>query len=262
MRNRTLLLIVLVALLALVLLGCSAGRGNVSQASPTPVKTLRPLFTSTFTPTAMPLPTDTPLPVPTVQPSVTPLPPTDTPPPPTPAPPTDTVVVPTEAPPTDTPAPPSPTAGPSDTPRPRPTNTPVLPSPTPKPQVDFRVVGQDLVPKAENVAQLYTIYVRVEDAAGNPLGGLVVWDPSQPSMQAVTGDKPGYYHAEILMGGGDYYLEVKDSRSEKTKRLTTVRSGVSDEDLIKAGYCVDANDCNLNVGPQHFSWRVVFRRTW
>jgi hypothetical protein len=151
---------------------------------------------------------------------------------------------------------------PTDTPRPQPTRTPAPPTNTPQPQVDFRVAQQDLVPKVENTGGLYTIFIRVEDARGNPLNGLTVWDPDQPEMHTVTGDKPHFYHAEILMGGGDYYLEVKDSRSEVTKRLTTVRSGVSNEDLIKAGYCTAAADCDANVGPQHFSWRVIFHRTW
>ncbi len=257
MRNRVLFLTALAAVLALMLLSCSLGRGDLSQVTATPTKTLRPVFTSTLTPTATALPTST------SSPTDTPRPPTDTPAPTEPPPPTDTSIPPTEPAPTDTPIPPSDTpALPTNTSKPRPTNPPAPPTSTPRPQVDFRVVQQDLVPKAENTAQLYTIYVRVEDAAGNPLNGLVVWDPNQPAMQAVSGDKAGYYHAEILMGGGEYYLEVKDTRSEKTRRLTTIRTGISNEDLIKAGYCTNDADCDANVGPQHFSWRIVFRRAW
>jgi hypothetical protein len=259
MKRRALVALSLVALLVLVLLGCSENRGGVSGITATPTKTPRPLFTATWTPTSTPLPTDTPLP------TSTPVPPTDTPAPTdTPLAPTDTSLPPTDVAPADTPVPATdtPPSAPTDTPRPQPTRTPAPPTHTPRPQVDFRVAQQDLVPKAENPGGLYTIYLRVEDAGGNPLNGLTVWDPSQPEIQTVTGDKPDYYHAEILMGGGDYYLEVKDSRSEATKRLTTVRSGVSNEDLIRAGYCTDAADCDANVGPQHFSWRVIFRRTW
>jgi hypothetical protein len=256
-----------IVLLVLVLLGCSMNRSGVGSITATPTKTLRPLFTATLTPTVTSLPTDTPLPptstpVPTNPPAPTS---TDTPVPPTEAPPTDAPALLTDTPVPSTATPYLPTASaapPTNTPRPKATPTPLPPTHTPKPQVDFRVVQQDLVPKAENIAGLYTIYVRVEDAAGNPLTGLVVWDPTQPELvQAVTGDKPDYYHAEILMGGGDYHLEVKDARSEKTKRLTTVISGISNADRMKAGYCSDDAECNA-LGPQHFSWRVVFRRTW
>ncbi|MGC9334016.1 MAG: hypothetical protein ACP5JJ_07710 [Anaerolineae bacterium] len=250
MTNRILALIASGALLLGALLGCSIGSQGSARITATPTKTLRPLFTSTSTPTPSPVPTDTPLPTDTA------VPPTDTP-------------LPTETPsptlgiPTDTPAPPTDTpTAPANTPQPRPTNTPAPPTNTPRPSVDYRVVQQDLVPKQENLSGLYTIFVRVETASGNPVDELVIWDPNQPAIQAVTGEKPDYYHAEYLMGGGDYYLEVKDARSEKTKRLTTVRTGISNEDLIKAGYCVNDADCDANVSFQHFSWRVVFRRTW
>jgi hypothetical protein len=251
MTNRVLFSNGLIALLVLALLGCTMGREGAARITATPTKTLRPVFTSTYTPTATPLPTDTPLPSDTPAPTNTPA-PTDTPLP------TDTPIPPTEAlstePPTATPAPPT------DTPRPAATNTPVPPTNTPKP-LDFRVVKQDLLPKAENVAQLYTIYIRVEDTGGNSLDGLVVWDPSQPEIQTVTGNKPDYYHAEILMGGGDYYLEVKGFNSDRTKRLTTIVTNISHEDLMKAGYCASATECS-QVGFQHFAWRVIFRRTW
>lgn len=258
MTKRSLGTAALLVVLAIVLLGCGLLGGDTAQVTAPPTRTLRPLFTSTFTPMPSPLPTDT------IPPPATEAVASDTPPPTDTALPTDTAtaeVPPTEVPPTDTQAPPTQVV-PSDTPRPRPTNTPAPPTNTPRPQMDYQVVQQDLVPKQENLGGLYTIYVRVEDAGGNPIGGLVIWDPGQPAIQAVTGEKPGYYHAEYLMGGGDYYLEVKDTRSQKTKRLTTVRTGISNEDLIKAGYCVNDADCDANVGFQHFSWRVVFRRTW
>lgn len=89
-----------------------------------------------------------------------------------------------------------------------------------------------------------------------------MWDPNQPETEIVTGDKPGFYHAEILMGAGDYYLEVNGARSERTKRLSTARPSIANEDLIRAGYCTDDADCDANVGFGHYSWRVVFRRTW
>jgi len=251
MRN-WIFLAFLVASLVLVLLGCTVNRGDMARITPTPTKTLRSLFTSTFTPTVTPLPTETPvLPTEMPAPTDTLLPPSDTPLPTDTPPPADTSI-----PSTDTPIPPT------DTPRPKATDTPAPPTNTPNPRVDFCVVKQDLLPRAENIAGRYTIYIRVEDAAGNPLKGLVVWDPSQLELvSAVSGDKPEYYHAEILMGGGDYYLEIKDFRSEKTKRLTTIVTNISNEDLIKGGYCTTDAECD-GLGFQHFSWRVIFRRTW
>lgn len=262
MRNRVLFFAGLSVLAALALLGCSLGGGQQARITPTPTKTPRPLFTATLTRTLTPLPTHTPVP-----PTDTPVPPTDTrlPPTDTPPPPTSTPVSPTETPalPADTTVPQTATpAPPTATSRPQATRTPAPPTNTPQPAVDYRVVQQDLVPKAENTGGLYTVFVRVEDAAANAIDGLVVWDPNVPEIQAVTGDKPHFYHGEYLMGGGEYYLEVQGSASERTKRVTTIRSGISNEDLIKAGYCVDNNDCDLNVKAQHFSWRVVFQRTW
>ncbi|MBN1138934.1 MAG: hypothetical protein JXM73_20280 [Anaerolineae bacterium] len=253
MTNRRYIVAAISALLVVLLLGCTVGRGEVGQVTPTPTKTPRPVLTATLTPTPTAPPTGTPTPTPTD----------------TPAPPTETSIPPTEAPitapPTDTPAPPTDTAAPpTNTPRPAATKTPVPPTrtETPVPKVDFRVVQQDLIPKSENTGGLYTIYIRVEDAAGNPLDDLIVWNMVGPAIEARTGDKPLYYHAEILMGAGDYHLEVKGFRSERTKRLTTMRDGISNADLIKAGYCVNEADCETNVKWQHFSWRVIFRRTW
>ena len=239
------------ALLVVFLLGCTVGRSGVGLVTPTPTKTPRPVFTATPTATPTPLPTDTP----TLTPTNTDLPPTDTSLPPTEAPIT--------APPKDTPLPPTDTpAPPTNTPRPAATKTPAPPTQTPAPKIDFRVVEQKLVPKQLNEAGLHSIFIRVVDAAGNPLHGLIVWDPSHPDQQAVTGDKPDPYSAEYQLWSLDaYYLEVKDSKSERTKALSTDRPKISNQDLIEAGYCVDNQDCDQNVHSMHFSWYVTFQRT-
>jgi hypothetical protein len=227
--------------------------------TPTPTKTQRPVFTSTHTPTPSPPPTETPLP------TETPIPPTETPlPTETLLPPSDTPAPPTEAPPTETPVPPSDTpAPPTDTPPPRPTNTPAPPTDTPRPQVDYRVTEQRLMSKQENEAQRHMILIRVVDAGGNPLHGLIVWDPNHPDQEAQTGTKPEPYHAEYTFWDyGAYRLEVQGANSEKTKVLTTDVHQISIEDLIAAGYCTDAGSCNPNELVQHFSWYVTFQRTW
>jgi len=257
MRTRFLILMVCVALLTLLLVSCSLGRGEVSRLTATPTKTLRPVFTSTATPTATALPTYTPIP------TETPVPPTDTSAPTEPPLPTESPIPPTEAPPTNTPIPPTDTpAPPTNTPKPRSTNTPVPPANTPKPQVDFRVVEQRLMSKAENEAQRHQIMIRVTNAAGNPLSGVVVWDPNHPDQEAVSGTKPEPYHAEYLFWDYEaYQLEVKGASSEKTKVLSTDVHKILKEDLITAGYCTDVASCNPDELVQHFSWFVTFQRT-
>jgi hypothetical protein len=257
MSRRTLILAALIMLLALVLAGCSLGRESSSRVTPTPTKTVRPLFTSTFTPTATPTPTLTHTPPPTD----TPLPPTET-----PFPPTETLVPPTEEPPTATSEPPTDTpqpSAPTDTPRPRPTNTPAPPTSTPKPQVDYRVVEQRLMSKADNEAQNHMVLIRVEDAGGNALSDRVVWDANHPDQEAVTGTKPEPYHAEYLFWNYDgYEFEIKGANSEKTKVISTDVHKIPLEDLVAAGYCTDVASCNPDDLVQHYCWYVTFRRTW
>jgi hypothetical protein len=258
MKNRIVVLVSLLALLAVVLLGCTMRRGGAALLTPTPTKTPRPLFTATHTPTLTPVPTDTPLPTGTA------VPPTDTPAPTGTPLPTDTPSVPTEAPPTGTAVPPTDTPSPpTNTPPPRPTNTPAPPTNTPKPKVDFRVVEQRLLPKAENQAQLHSIFIQVVDAARNPLHGPVVWDPNHPDQEAVTGSKPDPYSAEYQLWSYDaYQFEVKGANSEKTKVLSTEVHLISKEDLVAAGYCSDVATCNQDDLFQHYSWFVTFQRTW
>ena len=254
MRKPPLFLSALAILLALVLAGCTLGSDSASRVTPTPTKTTRPLFTSTLTPTATATSTNTPLP------TDTPLPPTET-----PQPPTETVEPPTEEPPTDTPVPPTntpPPSVPTDTPKPKPTNTPAPPTDTPAPQVDYRVVEQRLMPKAENEAELPIVFIRVENAGGNALPGLVIWDPNHPEQVAVSGEKPEPYHAEFRFWYAyGYQFEIKGANSEQTKVLSTDVHKISVEDLVAAGYCTDAASCNLD-GFWHFCWYVTFRRTW
>lgn len=251
MINRRLVVMLLFLVMVVVLLACSGG-GRVAQVTPTATKTPQPTLTPTAAATDTPPPSDTPLP-------------TDTPPPPTatplssdtPLPPTETAV-----PATDTPSPTETSAPPTSTPRPAATRTPAPPTKTPAPAVDFRVVEQKLVPKSLNMAGTHVIMIRVIDAAGNPLHGLTIWDASHPDQEQVTGSKPDPYSAEYFLGNWDaHYLEVKGFKSEKTKALSTDEAKISNADLIAAGYCVDDNDCDLNVHPQHFSWYVTFQRT-
>lgn len=260
MRKRLLPTAALVFVLALALLGCGLLGRDAAQVTPmTPTKTLRPLFTSTFTPSPSPLPTDT------VPPTATEVPASDTPPPTNTPLPTDTATVaiaPTEAVPSETPAPPTEVV-PSDTPRPQSTNTPVPPTDTPRPQFDYRVVEQRLMSKVENEAQRHMILIRVIDAGGQPLAGLIVWDPNHAEQEAETGTKPEPYHAEYTFWNYDgYQLEVKGANSEKTKVLSTDVYKIPIEDLVAAGYCSEASSCNPSELVQHYCWYVTLQRTW
>ena len=127
--------VILIVLLMLVGLGCSAGTLLVQapQPTPTPTKTPRPIFTPTFIPSVTPTPTDTP--------TITPV-PSET---PTSLPEensaedegedsneeSDLEAEPTEVPPTNTPA-----AINTPAPPPPPTNTP-LPTDTPVPSYPY-----------------------------------------------------------------------------------------------------------------------------
>jgi hypothetical protein len=120
-----------------------------------------------------------------------------------------------------------------------------------------------MMSKAENTALLHMVLIRVEDAAGNALPGLVVWDANNPGQESVTGTKPEPYHAEYLFWDyGGYQFEVKGANSEKTKVLSTDVYKIPLEDLVAAGYCTDTANCNPDDLRDHYSWYVTFRRTW
>ena len=277
MRNRFLFVIALIALLALLLLGCSLSRGPSASITPTPTKTQRPLFTATLTPTEPVAPTDTPIPPSdTPVPTDTPVPPTDTSAPPPETPLSTATVVPAETPepadtpvPTDTPVPPTNTpAPPTNTPQPKPTNTPAPPTNTPKPKVDFRV--QEIVAFEDGSltkSGFHNVYFTVIDAGGAPIGGVIIEEVNnQPPIQVISGDKgPG--KAEFTMYAGDYRFKVvghingNSFSSETTHVLSIVfEHGVWD-DLIRGGICTDEASCRA-MGPLHYSYNVTFQRTW
>jgi hypothetical protein len=124
MRNRIVILVIALVMIA-GLLACGTG-GLLSRTEPTatPTKTQKPTFTVTLTPTNTPIPTDTPTPTNTATPTPEA---------------TNTPIVYTATPtplPTDTPvptAPPTNTPRPTARPQPKATNTPRPPTPTPKP---------------------------------------------------------------------------------------------------------------------------------
>jgi hypothetical protein len=266
-KNRAVLLIVLVALVALLLLACSLGGLGVARVTPTPTKTPRALFTATLTaapvvlPSATTAPTDTPLP-----PTAT-APPTD---PPTHAPSTATTLPPTDLPlPTDTPVPPTQTLPPpTNTSRPPVTNTPAPPTNVPQPTVDFTV--NEIVAFEDGSltsSGAHNIYFQVIDAAGAPLDGIILEEVNnQPPVQVTSGDKgPG--KAEFTMWAADYRFEVVGNTggetlsSETTHVLSILYEHAVWDDLIRGGICTDESSCRA-MGPLHFSYNVTFQRTW
>jgi hypothetical protein len=260
-HTKSIRLLILPLVAMAITLGCSASSLIARAPEPTPTKTPRPTFTPTptETPTPVVIPTEIWTPEPVTAPTEpaltdTPL-PTDTPPPtPTPVP-TDT---PLPSLPTDTPVPgPPPTPGP-----PPPTDTPV-------PEVDFKIVEQRILSPEENKGGTdfggdHLIFVTVIDANGVPLDGIVVREVNVTNDELITGNKgPG--KTEFLMGGGGVFafavVGEKDGRaytSETTHPLSLVTPVL--DDLVVAGYCPDVGTCQNH--PWHWSYNVVFQRTW
>jgi hypothetical protein len=250
-------------------------------ATPTPLPTDTPL------PTPTPAPTDTPTATP-VLPTATPVPPTETlaPPTDTPPPATDTPVPPTDTPalPTSTPAPPT------NTPIPKPTNTPAPPPPTntPKPPaVKWTIIEQRLVGPGEDAQTCeggnLQIRATVIDAAGGQIGGVWLHDHYSGYNRA-TGHKgddpfwgPGEAQFDYYSGGGGMLCittgEGGPCESPNTRGMPCWDAPPID-DLYAAGYCecceagatkercqqlMNEGKC---LGPGHYSWKVVFRRSW
>ncbi len=187
-------------------------------------------------------------------------------------------------------------ATPTETPTPIPaepqaTNTPVPPTATPeptatpKPEFDFVVVKQRLLTKAENggCAGNHNIFVNVIDAAGNPIKGVQLgdtWNNPGPVTGHKGDDKPGRAEYDLYKDGG-YYLLVKSDptagrevTSQTTELLSSDDWKIGIPKLIEAGYCPDEGTCRVlwNSGVfgegnnslcwGHYSWEVVFQRTW
>jgi hypothetical protein len=178
--------------------------------------------------------------------------------------PVETVALVSDIPPSPTPVPVPPT----------PTPTPPQPSATPTAELDFRVTLTQLVPFEENGGCLgmHTIFITVLDADGNPLDGIVVGD-TYDNVEAVTGSKgPG--RAEIDLWLNAMEMTVKSDqdgrtyKSEASRTLSSQTSLIPPEDKLAAGYCVSMAHCIEISGPGagdchgHFSWRVVFQRSW
>jgi hypothetical protein len=249
-------------------------------ATPTPIPTYTPL------PTPTPEPTDAPTATPTTAPPTETPAPSDTPVPVdtnTPVPPTDT-----PEPPTDTPKPPT------NTPKPQPTNTPRPPAPTntPKPTNPPAAAwtwNAWLLGPANDANQQcehgnLMIRATVVDAGNNQIGGVWLHDYYSGQYQ-LTGNVdspdwgPGETKFEYGIGGGGKICLAEGQggacRTDYTRDMPCYNAPPF-EDLWAAGYC---ECCEVGISkdacrqlydsgaqcmkqPRHYSWHVVFKRSW
>jgi hypothetical protein len=187
-----------------------------------------------------------------------------------------------EIPPTDIPVPPT------DIPPP-PTNTPE-PPPTPEPvaapvsEFDFVITKQRLMTRDENggCEGMHNIFTTVVDAAGNPIKGVElgdVWGNPGPATGHKGDDKPGIAVYDLYKNGFKIFVlndptAGRPVTSQVTELLSTNDWEIGIPKLIEAGYCPDEPTCRVlwNSGVfgegnnslcwGHYSWEVVFQRTW
>lgn len=175
---------------------------------------------------------------------------------------TATVTLEPTATPTDTPIPtdtPLPTDTPIPTDTPLPTNTPLPtdtpePTATPTPSVDWRLVSARQLTPCENRGG-HSLFITVLDAAGNGIPGvpvLIMWEGG--SQIVVTGDKPerGPGCTDFPMYGG-YTVQIAEGVSE----VSPVMSSQERE----SQRCDETND-NVANSYAHYSYEVIFQRTW
>jgi CRP-like cAMP-binding protein len=212
-----------------------------------------------ITPTYTPWPTETPMPTPTFTPTATP---TNTPVPTatfTPVPPTNTPVPPTKT--------PVPTKVPLRAVAKAPAAAPAVqvakaaaPAPAPKPSVQFSLVEVRRLSPCENRGN-HNIFVKVVDAGGNPVDGVVL--VQSPNGQAgnvldkqVSGSKgPG--QAEFIMWKmAEYavYVSGDGANPGSTEIAQPVHSNFTDE-----------AECSSGGGGNtlfHNSFSVIFRKNF
>ena len=202
-------------------------------ATATPVSAAPAASPTSTVPTDTPVPTGTPTPAPTDTPH-----------------PTDTPL------PTDTPAP-----------APTPTPVPVVFTPMPTPEVDFKIVKQDMRPiRPDRCGDPPEIEVHVLDTNGEPLDNvrvMIYWDGGHFLKNSGWGG-PGYDKAVVTPGifwakvtGGVPPFDENEYTSEVSRPLSTDQP--IREDLEKAGYCEPGGEC---VECGLYSYEVVFQRQW
>ncbi len=160
----------------------------------------------------------------------------------------------------------------TDVPAPPPTPTPRPPTPTPvlQPQVDFRVVSTRLVSIQENggCRGMHNIFVTVLDAGGAPLDGVQVgrvWAPDDVKITGADNKGPGKAVFDLFKHGDQ--VRILNYNSETTRPLEVEDEKIPIPELIGAGYCPNEDECRRLINENrlcrfHYSWEVVFQRTW
>lgn len=168
-------------------------------------------------------------------------------------------------------APPTATAAPA-----QPTNTPV-PAPS---GVDFRLVEQHLWDVEENggflsgesvnCGEKQELHVITLDAAGNRLDGVTVRGVYRNEFH-VTGEKgPGVAQYDINVDGDDIVVakdtDGREVSSDLAKGLTAKPYAIPHHFLIQGRFCKDGPTCDAFIKANgcygHFSWTVIFQRTY
>jgi CRP-like cAMP-binding protein len=203
----------------------------------TPWPTETPLPTATFTPTATP--TDTPIPTPTFTPTVTPIPPTATPVP-------RRVVA---------------RAAPAQAPAPAPAPAVAAAAAAPaKPSVQFSLIENRRLTACENLGK-HNIFIKVVDAAGNPVDGVMLVQTPKDQIgnvldKTVSGTKgPGL--AEFAMWKlAEYSVYVTDDGVNPSS--VEVASGMN-SNFAGDEMCPTADGGNTLF---HNSFNLIFQKNW
>lgn len=199
----------------------------------TPWPTETPIPTPTFTPTATP--TETPIPTPTFTPTNTPVPPTDTP-------------VPTRAPVRQV-------AAPAAAPR-----AAAVAAAAPAPSVKYKLAEMRRLSPCENRG-MHNIFVKVVDAAGNPVDGVTIiqvpaGQPGNVLDKAISGVKgPGL--AEFIMWkGAQYGVYISEDGANPTSSdiAEPLHSNFTDEAM-----CAEGGGGNTLF---HNSFNLVFQKNF
>ncbi|MDX1523699.1 MAG: hypothetical protein R3264_18870, partial [Anaerolineae bacterium] len=186
-----------------------------------------------------------------------------------------------EPPPTNTPAlQPIPT----DTPPPPPTDTPEPEPASTASEFDYVITKQRMLTKEENGGCLgmHQIFVNVIDAQGNPIQGVElgdVWGNPGPVTGHKGADEPGLAVYDLYKNGFKIFVKHdptagRQVTSQVTELLSSNDWEIGIPRLIEAGYCPDESTCRVlwNSGVfgegnnslcwGHYSWEVIFQRTW
>jgi len=186
--------------------------------------------------------------------------------------------------PTGTPAPSPPSATDNQTSTPAatatrrpPTRTPT-PSATPTPSVDFRLLSWRLWPKELNGGcekGMHNIFIVTLDAGGQPLSNVVVGDTwnNTEEITGRPGKEPGRVDIPLYANTMEMYVK-RDAvtgqpyTSEASPPCPSFITTIPDEQLVQAGYFSNETEAQWNrqnygyICGGHFSWEVIFQRTW